>query len=151
MPMLFANPLEMEKVRLLGAKFAHHSMRFVSRQAEDLHLAYSIATCDGSPCLYVFNVSDKGFVVVSGEDCVKPILGYSTEGTFDALNIADGLGFMFETYRYEIRHIREHNIEATADIVGEWSRLASDGSIRSARRSGRTSFARNGLAPKQLL
>lgn len=37
----------------------------------------------GENMLYVFNKGDKGFVVVSADDALSPILGYSDNGAFD--------------------------------------------------------------------
>ena len=38
---------------------------------------------------YVFAASEGGFVLVSGDDCVIPVLGYSTTSHFDAKDIPD--------------------------------------------------------------
>lgn len=36
---------------------------------------------------FVFNDSNSGFIIVSGDDSASPILGYSDEGSFDPNNI----------------------------------------------------------------
>ncbi len=133
--MLFAHPVGIESAKQLGMNFAKNTMHFKDIQREEVRLAYSIKTDSDTPCLYVFNLSNRGFVVVSGEDCVKPILGYSDEGAFIATDIADGLDFMMRSYCDEIQYVREHRIEATPDIVNEWERIAAEGRI-SDRRDG---------------
>lgn len=60
----------------------------------------SIATrsSSGNACYYVFNIGDNnGFVIVSGDDRAKDILGYSNSGSFDInslpANFTAWLGF----------------------------------------------------------
>lgn len=69
-------------------------------------LAYTdIITLSGekaaTPCFYVFNI-DRGFVIVSADDRVAPILAYSTESNFDAQNIPENVRFFLDGYRQEI-------------------------------------------------
>ena len=53
---------------------------------------------------YVFNLSgDGGFVVVSGDDSVEPILGYADEGNIDLENLPDGLRYLLNSYAEEIK------------------------------------------------
>ena len=48
---------------------------------------------------YAFNVgSGDGFVVVSGDDGVEPILGYADQGDIDLNNLPDGLQYMLDCY-----------------------------------------------------
>ena len=57
-----------------------------------------------TPCFYVFNI-DRGFVIVSADDRVAPILAYSTESSFDAQNIPENVRFFLDGYRQEISSI----------------------------------------------
>lgn len=55
---------------------------------------------------YVFNGDDNhGFVVVSGDDRAKKILGYSDSGSFDFENIPPALEWLLEQYEKEIADI----------------------------------------------
>lgn len=56
------------------------------------------ATGDVSPAYYIFNVGDgDGFVVISGDDRFKDVLGYSTEGKVDVdSNMPDGLKYWLD-------------------------------------------------------
>lgn len=53
--------------------------------------SFSISTTATTPATmpyYAFNDADgNGFVLVSGDDCVTPVLGYSTTGAFDENNM----------------------------------------------------------------
>ena len=71
--------------------------------------AHSKANNAENPYYYIFNTNNKGFVIVSGDDCLKPILGYSDEGNFDPENIPDGLQMLLDAYEDAI-------IEINSDI-----------------------------------
>ena len=72
-----------------------------------------------TPCFYVFNI-DRGFVIVSADDRVAPILGYSAESNFDGLNIPENVKFLLNGYRQEIRSILAlDDLEANP----EWEKL----------------------------
>ncbi len=46
---------------------------------------------------YAFNVGrGDGFVVVSGDDHLEPILGYADQGDIDLNNLPDGLQYMLD-------------------------------------------------------
>ena len=53
-----------------------------AKGVEDLQLVDITGTTPYT-AFYIFAGSDgKGFVIVSADDCVLPVLGYSTSGTF---------------------------------------------------------------------
>ena len=130
MGQLFAGPVDAQRAQQLG-------QRFLSAKAlkSDIHLSlvHTSATRDAVD-YYVFNVpGGNGFVIIAGDDRVKPILAYSTTGSFDANNVSDGFGFTLNSFCEEIQYVREHNIEATADIVAEWQSVSKTGVINQSR------------------
>lgn len=46
-----------------------------------------------TPSYYVYNIEDNGFVIVSGDDRFKEVLGYSLNGTFSDTDMPDGLRY----------------------------------------------------------
>ncbi len=73
---------------------------------------------------YVMNCGDA-YVVVAADDRVTPVLGYSTEGAFDAQNIPIQMLDMFESYRQEIAAIlSEPACKSLRD--GRWAEILSD-------------------------
>ena len=60
-----------------------------------------------TPAVYVFNSTDKGFVLVSAEDDARAVLGYSDNGTFDANNIPENMQFWLQMYADEMRSATE--------------------------------------------
>ena len=63
--------------------------------------------------IYAFNVEDGGFVIVPGDDCTVPILGYSLTGTLDANNIPDNMRSWLKACEMEIAAMKQSNVAAT--------------------------------------
>ncbi|MDE5544503.1 MAG: C10 family peptidase, partial [Bacteroidales bacterium] len=78
--------------------------------ATDFTLVYPAMPKDASqtmPC-YVFNVGeDKGFVVMSGDDDLQAVLGYSFQGTFRSKNMPANLKWWLSHYEKQIRAYQE--------------------------------------------
>ena len=132
---LLAGPVDQQKAQKVGAKFL--STTAVSQKNADIQLnLVSVAANRNATDYYVFNVSNgEGFVIVAGDDRVKPILAYSTTGSIDPNNMSEGFEFTLDGFREEIQYVREHNLTATPDIVAEWRSVNEKGSLN---RGGQT-------------
>ena len=131
---MFAGPVDAQRAQQIGQRFMSATTGF---EKTNTQLVYTSAT-RGNADYYVFNVSgDNGFVIVAGDDRVKPILAYSTKGCFNPNDIADGFNFMLDSYCEEIQYVREHNLDATADIVAEWKSVGETGYINKDRKERR--------------
>ena len=128
---LMAGPVDQQKAQKLGAKFL--STTSISQKNADIQLNLVSTAVDlqrGGIDYYVFNVKGgEGFVIVAGDDRVKPILAYSTTGQFDPNDVADGFRFTLDGFREEIQYVREHNLAATPDITAEWKSVNERGSL----------------------
>ncbi len=132
---LLAGPVDQQKAQKVGAKFL--STTAVSQKNADIQLnLVSVAANRNATDYYVFNVSNgEGFVIVAGDERVKPILAYSTTGSFDPNNMSEGFQFTLNGFCEEIQYVREHNLTATPDIVAEWRSVNEKGSLN---RGGQT-------------
>ncbi len=58
---------------------------------------------------YVFNDdANGGYVIVSGDERLPDVLGYSYESTFDADNIPSNMQGLLDGYAKQIEYVREH-------------------------------------------
>lgn len=73
-----------------------------------------------NPSYYIFNNEDGGFVIVSGDDCATPILGYSNEGCIDLDNMPIQLEELLQAYTFEIQDAVANNLQATDDVAKSW-------------------------------
>ncbi len=126
---VMAGPVDQLKAQKIGAKFL--STTAVGQKSADiqLHLVSAAVERNGVD-YYVFNVENgEGFVIIAGDDRVKPILAYSTTGKYNPNDVADGFRFTLDGFREEIQYVREHNLNATPDIVAEWKQVSETGSL----------------------
>ncbi len=97
--------------------------------------ASTLQTAANTGYYYVFNVGDNnGFVIVSGDDRTTPVLGYATEGHFDAARVPVNMQEMLDNYNAQLKAL------ATMNDVEAATRLA-------APRRTTTVNTRNSIAP----
>lgn len=102
------------------SKVIHYSgSQKASASEKSIRMLYS-KTADnqsGDALFYVFSKhEDKGFVIVSGDDRVREILGYSDTNSFDPENIPDNMKDWLSFYEAEIRLIKSsatNNVNTT--------------------------------------
>ncbi len=128
---VFADNVDVATAERVARLFMTESAKV--RNVADVNLAFTLNDSDGMPSVYVFNVDDTGFVLISAENRVKPVLGYSTEGVFDATAAADGLMSMMRGYGDEIQYVRTYDVKTSADIKAEWEMVKSTGRIKAQR------------------
>ena len=104
------------------------------RSAGELSLVYAAApgqtgsalrsaSAAGEADYFVFNVpGDGGFVIVAGDDRVRPVLGYSHSGSFDPDNLPENLRGWLAEYQRQIAWAENNAVEATPKIAAEWNR-----------------------------
>lgn len=72
---------------------------------------------------YVFNDTDQGFVIISGDDAVPAVLGYSVQGAFEQDSLPQGLQSLLQGYEQQIRLLQQGEArplaeESAADFQG---------------------------------
>ena len=84
---LSANPISKENARKSAERFLQQKGIQLGSEAA---CARGGRTATSHQTLYVFNtVGDRGFVIVSGDDCAESILGYTTRGSYDEATLPE--------------------------------------------------------------
>lgn len=106
---------------------------FINLKAQRYNRAYTANTVkeisplsQGQTLAYAVNFDGGGFVVISADDAAKPVIGYSFEGSFDAVNIPAVVQEWMQMYYNDIADVRENNVPATYQISQEWSDLLNN-------------------------
>lgn len=87
-------------------------------------------TSIGEPSLYIFDSNDTpGFMIVSADDAVTPLLGYSDSNTFNPDDISPAMAGWLEQYSRQIEFVRENNLKGnnvvnTRTSLPAWSAIA---------------------------
>ncbi len=103
---------------------------FTAMRSSDLQLVYvksgTASEQSAAPVFFrVFNADDQGFVIVSGDDLVMPVLAYSTERSFPSGNLAQNVAKWLEGYAGEIREVIEANAPAAQEVTLAWQEVIS--------------------------
>jgi len=99
-----------------AALFYQQKQTSLLRSSPTFKLAYtgkdtlvSLRSADAAVYFYVFNIgNEQGFIIVSGDDATKSILGYSDEGSFSVENMPDNLKHWLDFYQSEIKFSMEN-------------------------------------------
>jgi hypothetical protein len=127
-----ANPVDMRQAREVGAKFisANTAMRVAANQ--DLQWVTTYRTANNDAAFHVFN-TPKGFVIVSADDCARPILGYSDEGHFDTSDVPVQMQEYLQGFVEQIQYGIDNHLVADEAIAREWELVQSTGLLSEER------------------
>lgn len=75
------------------------------------------------PALYIFNVSEDGYVVVSGDDCVQPVLAFSNQGKIRLDYLPDGFKSYLRQRADEVSYGQNHGLPASPEVAAQWEKL----------------------------
>jgi hypothetical protein len=90
---------------------------------------------DEIPLFYIYNVNQtEGYVIVTADDNVTPILGYSESNYFDPNNIPINMVKWLESYKKEIENVIKNEIQANNEIEMKW-RTLKDGTFATPSRT----------------
>ena len=79
------------------------------------------ATPDAFTVCYLFVGADgKGFAIIAADDCVRPLLAYSPDGTFDADRMPAHVASWFEGYQREIASVVAAGIVPSPQVQAMW-------------------------------
>lgn len=132
--MLQARPVSQETAQRLAQSFVTANFEF-TRQSTDLSLVKTAYSDRGEACYYVFNVGTTGFVILAADDCVRPIIGYSDQGTFNPDDMAPALADYLEKTRLGIMAEAQKG-QGNAEVQADWAMLEKCGCLVS-RHGGR--------------
>ena len=120
-----ANPIDVRMAQTAAVNYLSAVKQASSPQSR-CRLAYSQTdAADTDPLLYVFAVQN-GFVVVSGDDAVRPILGYSVNATLNPGNLPSNMAAYLDGLSQQIKIARQRQGAADRQARSEWKALLAD-------------------------
>jgi len=114
----FAKQVSPENAKVVAQNFISSK----TTQTPSLELVQSFG--GNTPLVYVFSYNiDKGFVVVSGDDIVTPILGYSLENAFPISNISPEVNYWLNSYVSQIEYAQNQTNPGSEEVRTKWASL----------------------------
>ena len=78
---------------------------------------------DGYDLFYIFNLAPKGFILISADNRVLPVLGYGFEDNFIySESMSPNIKYLTDMFKDEIKSSIDQNIQATQYIQEKWDR-----------------------------
>lgn len=129
MQILFAAPVHKNTAETLALNY----YLFTLNETQSKHVAISSVYTDLDPItgqiyFYAVNFSDTGFVLVSGDNTIAPVLGYSHSSFFTGSNYPVQLVGLLNEYRSLIAHASTNETELSNLVAPLWEDLIN-GSI----------------------
>ena len=133
---LFAKKVTVEKAYQVAQNHVNEKTRLRNGQTAqpEINLVYtaqehsSLKNVGNQEIIYyyIFNIdSDKGFVIVSGDDIAYPILGYSFEGSYDTDNQPPGFVYFTQCLQNEIDYGIKQKLAQGEDVSKQWETYLS--------------------------
>ena len=123
----FGAKVDIQKAQHVGSNFyyqrftQHHEMKY-----QELGIVDSFSEkFNGRTVYYIFNFRNGGYVIVSADDAVPPVLGYSFEGKFSQENQPPQFINWMQGYAKQIDQSIMHH-ENSFDFHETWQQLSSD-------------------------
>lgn len=123
-----ANTVPVAKAKTVALNFLHSSIVSSSTNIGNITLLTSstVTNANGEsvPAYYIFGgLDNKGFIVISADDIVQPILGYSTESAVSITNLPPAFSKWMESYKKQIEFAIQNNMLATDKIKTAWTNM----------------------------
>ena len=129
-PGLFARHVRIEDAKHAALQF--YSERLNQKSSKDhsqLNISGTFIVRDErTPVYYIFNISERGFVIISADDAVVPVLAYSFEGIYSEDNPAPQFTAWMGQYARQISFARKTNANPFPSTISAWNNLLNNGS-----------------------
>ena len=109
-------------------------------EVDKLSLVYTATSAvntratEETPFFYVFGVdNNNGYIIVSADERVRPVLGYSTSGSFNIDDMPYAMRSFLLSYEEQIYAIRQANPLINETIAQEWTDLLQSSSSAATR------------------
>ncbi|MEG2070721.1 MAG: C10 family peptidase, partial [Bacteroidales bacterium] len=75
--------------------------------------------------LAILDYQDQGFIVLSADDAMMPVLAYSVENGLNMDDLAPAVRYWLDIYKLQVQEVRKNKIEPTDEVVQAWKKLKS--------------------------
>lgn len=115
---LSAKPRTFSEAQAIAKRYASYLGVTLSSASVEVAKSLNAPSLAGRPLpYYVFpNQTGQGFTIVSGDDRMPQIVGYSTQGTYDAAHLPDGYKTFLKLYSSMVDAVQQGDSVASATL-----------------------------------
>ena len=126
---MFAENVPIEKAKKAALNFYYEKYNQYEGQLayEQLSIRTVYIETDGvQNFYYVFQVNNKGFVIVPADDCLTPVLGYSFEHEYLSENQPPNVQYWLGQYKEQVVYAKTNKLIAEERIETLWLHFLND-------------------------
>lgn len=122
---LQAAEVPMQEAKQVGINFLNERIQFFSVDRQNsLEVNEAIVyEHEGLPVFYVFNFVGGGFIIVSADDILEPVIGYSYDGLYATELQSCCYKSFIQELAEEASSAIAQNLSATPDVASKWQDL----------------------------
>jgi hypothetical protein len=123
-----AAQVDLKKAQLVAKNFYYEHInqkQATPYQSITVNDQYTVKV-NNQPVYYTISLNNSGFVIVSADDAVTPVLGYSLSGSVSQDNQPENFVAWMEHYRDQIVYVRQNELQPDAAITTAWNHLLSN-------------------------
>ncbi len=125
----FASGVGVEKAKQVGKNYYYD--RISAEQSikyNDISITETIEIKrEGKLVAYIFNLNVDGWILVSAEDVVKPVLAYNTTGIYLKNDVPPAFQEILTSYSDLIDYAQSTKMEASEGVKSLWEKYSIDG------------------------
>jgi len=124
---VFAKKVEVEQARQAGLNFYFERINInQSVPFEELAITGETLVSDNDISLYyIFNIGEHGYIIVTADDQLYPVIGYSFETNWSNEEVPPHVQYWLSNYQGEILEAINNNYPADQNITDAWARYSS--------------------------
>lgn len=126
---LFAKKVEYNQAKKVAINFYYQGAnQYVEKTAyNDIEIKdVYIERSNNEVVYYVFNMKNKGFVIVSADDVFYPVLGYSYVNFYKTENIPYNIKSWMQSYVDQLFYAKKNKIKASQGIKKQWQHFLTN-------------------------
>jgi hypothetical protein len=123
-----AGPVDRDKARTVATNFLKERIlnNQVNWSVNDLALTEVTTLLEnGNPAIYVFSNKGTGFILISAEDLITPVLGYASAGVWPEKGKAQNFYSFLNEYIAQISWVRSQTEYTDSEVTGYWHHYLS--------------------------
>lgn len=121
---LFAEKVEIERAKIVAKNLYYlqlKQLRGIEKEDLVFYSTFEIKQ-ESNLVFYIFNI-ENGFVIVSADDLVEPILGFSLENEYSGKDLPPALVDLLAHYKEQISYAIKKQIKSDDEILAKWEFL----------------------------
>ena len=107
----FAEPIDVNSAKRVAESF------LASIEVKNFGELYDITSTTPFKEFYVFSIGDDGFILISANDCIVPILGYSLTNKFNMENMPKNVKAVLDSYEEEIKFYKKQSAKTIKNSI----------------------------------